>query len=157
MGLPEDPLKRGKKKIIPPSKIKGIRRFFQYGNILHGPELPDAQQTVNFVDNVPDTDFFMSSWLVIIRTVNWQTLYTICLIRVTLNSLLKASRHWVHLLLICNPLWTFYTAQKHMCDRVLSEDSWGIFPSRNKNYRCIRYSVLASFLSLMAYQFSWVI
>ena len=42
----DDPLELGKKKKVTQSKIRWIGRLFQYGDVLLGQELPDAQGVV---------------------------------------------------------------------------------------------------------------
>ena len=96
-----------------------------------------------FEDNLPNNVFLfffflqMSSWLIIILTVNWWSPHTYLT-----RWMLKASNSWGPLSLPSNSLWTSCAAQKCVCNMVLPPYTWwsisracdGVFPKWTKNF-----------------------
>ena len=93
------------------------------------------------------TLLFFTWWLVIIRTVKWQSSHTTCLIRSTLASVLLVvdlsllQSLFTLLRLYLNLLWHSKT---RVCDasKSISSAYDGVFPKRTKNFRLIHSSVL---------------
>ena len=108
--------------------------------------------------------FFMSHWLVVIWTVNWELSHTICLVwHWPQSCLFKAFCFWSHLSPSHTPLWITCATQKHMHNMVLSPYNYwnissacdGVFSNQTKNFRfiCCLVFIIHSFLNTQ----SWTI